>query len=984
MILGINSADATAKIPAYKRSFTKLRDTKNTANTVTNPNNTELSGVPKSYITFRASEDKTDLNFTDDAKEILEDAKNIAITLGHGEITPEHVIEAEIQHTVNLAKDLPKELIESGGVENLSAMTKLAKQYSGKNMMETENSRDYLFGAMQDLQENNADAIKAMPTVETDGNIKLSDKFDKKLRELNTPYLDSYMLLGTAFNTISADGTKYPVSFLEDMQSYTFYKTTEEINKDYMPAYDKRAIDVWNKLALGSNLNVTFEDKKEADRLVASLIETVNAQKYGNFNQENTIFFTMSDSINDVGLLKEIEMIKEGTPEENKIITVNMDQLLVNSQATNEKDEITGVVRLSQIINSKDDGIKLVLCYSNDVYYKLVNDPSLGAMFKNYLTYSIPPIQTYEAKEIITDDMLKDIKTPFSKEAKDRVIFHAANMQGVFPDKALDLMKRISSYYGNQKQEIASGDVDEFAQIAYELFDKSSQKQGVVYDTGKTLDRMYGKETTKKDIEAIIRQIKTGNIGTRGIVIYSRDPEAGSGRKYTAETIAGEAKVPFVSINTADFADSERDEDNHIVETPKNAMKRVFSEAKKAARQNPYKTAILYVSDFEQFAFSGPYLPGYKQAMSQLTTEMEKAVNEDVNIVVIGSTDEYYADAIPMVARGFSQSIVVDSPAFNKKARREILANRIKDTNLPVECKKDEDFNHMVDKLVMMTEYMSFVEIKSLVDKTKQIMYERGKDKASMGDFIEAYLQLSTGRTSHPEMPDYNKRATTSHECGHATNLEVMGDILARKGEPWHQSHEVNFITLDPRGNFLGAVFENRKENSDLPFEALFTSIVCAYGGYSCEKAFFNMDGSSGISSDLAQAAGAAKRGIEYFGLGYNTGKISNAVGIKSGKYNENVFNDMDVILTNAQIVSDMITDGYKEFNKWFTEKYSKLIGTDECMVDGDDFRKALKKWKSSLSTEKKADLEVMDDIIMDVIKSTKNGKKYFQVKKVW
>ena len=144
------------------------------------------------------------------------------------------------------------------------------------------------------------------------------------------------------------------------------------------------------------------------------------------------------------------------------------------------------------------------------------------------------------------------------------------------------------------------------------------------------------------------------------------------------------------------------------------------------------------------------------------------------------------------------------------------------------------------------------------------------------------------------------------------------------------------------------------------------------------------MDGSSGISSDLAQAAGAAKRGIEYFGLGYNTGKISNAVGIKSAKYNENVFKDMDVILTNAQIVSDMITDGYKEFNKWFTKKYSKRIGTDECMVDGDDFRKALKKWKKSLSTEMKANLEIMDDIIMDVIKSTKNGKKYFQVKKVW
>ena len=88
---------------------------------------------------------------------------------------------------------------------------------------------------------------------------------------------------------------------------------------------------------------------------------------------------------------------------------------------------------------------------------------------------------------------------------------------------------------------------------------------------------MYGKETTKKDIEAIIRQIKTGKIGTKGLLIYSKDPEAGSGRKYTAETIAGEAKVPFLSISSSDFADSERDNEGVSIETPKNAMNRIYT-----------------------------------------------------------------------------------------------------------------------------------------------------------------------------------------------------------------------------------------------------------------------------------------------------------------------------------------------------------------------------------------------------------------------
>ena len=276
---------------------------------------------------------------------------------------------------------------------------------------------------------------------------------------------------------------------------------------------------------------------------------------------------------------------------------------------------------------------------------------------------------------------------------------------------------------------------------------------------------------------------------------------------------------------------------------------------------------------------------------------------------------------------------------------------------------------------------MSFVEIKSMVEKTGQIMLERGKTRASIGDFIEAYLQLATGRTSRPEMPEYNKRATTSHECGHAVNLEVMNEILREKGQPWHQSRDVNFITLDPRGNFLGAVFEGRSENADYPFEAMFTGLVCAYGGYSAEKLFFDMDGSSGISQDLAQASASAKNGIEYFGFGFNTGKISNAAGIKSGKYSENVFKDMNVILTNAQIASDLITETYRGFNKWFTDKYSKLIGTDDCMIDGDKFRAVLAQWKTAQPENVKEEIEILSDMIMDIIKSTKKGKIYGKLK---
>ena len=105
--------------------------------------------------------------------------------------------------------------------------------------------------------------------------------------------------------------------------------------------------------------------------------------------------------------------------------------------------------------------------------------------------------------------------------------------------------------------------------------------------------------------------------------------------------------------------------------------------------------------------------------------------------------------------------------------------------------------------------------------------------------------------------------------------------------------------------------------------------------------------------------------------------------GYVTGKYQELVFTDMNVILKNAQMASDLITECYKKFNDWFTQKYSKLIGTDDCMVDGDDFRKSLSAWRKSLPEAQKEEISIMEDIIMDIIDSSKKGKIYGKIKQV-
>ena len=979
MILSVNSADRVFCLkPVVKKS-----DNKNNNALITTSDNSDIKGVPRSYITFKQKEESK-INFTEDAEHLLNGAREVAMRYHHTEILPQHIIQASIEETRNNIEALGEETLDTGAFASVSVLSRLANDYAKVNLLSTSENRQFLNLMLDDLEESNKESLNNIHA-DAEGSVyelNLSTPLEKKLQELekNMHSVNAYVLLGTAMNTLTAENILYPTEFLGSLISFSAYKSSENVNKNYIKAYDSKAIEVWNKLALGSNMIVTYSDSKEAERITASILKTINRPKYGNFNAKNTSIYVMANNVTDGIVLKELSELKETLPNTRKIVIANLDNLLVNSTS---QDELTTFNNLAAIMSSSDDNLKLILFQNDNVYYKLKSEPAMEAVYKNTVTYAIPQIQTYEARAMLNKKMLEDVKTPFTKEAKDRAVFHAANLDGIFPDKAVDLMKRIANYYGNSKKKITAADVDEFAQIGYELFKNKSDQSKMVYDTGKTLESLYGKETTKKDIEAIIRQIKTGKIGTRGIIISSKDNEAGSGRQYTAETIAGEAKIPFVAIDTADFATAERDTSGTVIDSPKNEMSRIFAEAKNAARQNQYKTAIVYINNFEEFAFSSPYLPGYRQAMSQLTNEMQAARQEDVSILVIGSTDEYYAPVIPKFIRGFNQSLSVDSPAFNKRARKEVLTNRINEVGLPLAYNKLEEKDYMLDRLVKLTEYMSFVEIKSLIDKTIQIMYERNKPKASMGEFIEAYLQLATGRTSYPEMPEFNKQATTSHECGHATNLEVMKDLLERKGKPWHQSRDVNFITLDPRGDFLGAVFEGSLGNADYPFEAMFTTLVCCFGGYSCEKLFFGMDGSNGISQDLAQATAAAKRGIEYFGFGHNTGKISNAVKIQSPAFYEKVYKDLDIILENAKSASDLITETFKSFNEWFTNKYSKLIGSNDCMVDGDEFRRSLQNWRKSLSADKKEEINILEDMIMDIIDSSKKGIKYGQLKAI-
>ena len=200
---------------------------------------------------------------------------------------------------------------------------------------------------------------------------------------------------------------------------------------------------------------------------------------------------------------------------------------------------------------------------------------------------------------------------------------------------------------------------------------------------------------------------------------------------------------------------------------------------------------------------------------------------------------------------------------------------------------------------------------------------------------------------------------------------------ITKSLKPWFESDHVGFITLDPRSYYLAAVYPTKtNESHEFTFEKIFSDIVCDFGGYSSEKHFYGIDGSWGITGDMQNATMRATEATGVMGIGHYFGKKSlDGVAFIDGKDKKNMNKDIEVFLKNAQLISNMIVEEYEDFIKQFTQKYSSKVGTGECIITGDTFRKELEEWRNSLPEDKKEDLKNLNEVIIDVMKKTQNGE---------
>ena len=809
------------------------------------------------------------------------------------------------------------------------------------------------------------------------------EKSSVTMADESVPVIEGSDIFNGAFNSNIKDVKNFVKDFVMKINGIYQLEDSSSKKRIHFPNYDDKAEIVMKNLNKGTNMFVTYDNTKiEPNSFVPSLKEVFNKQKDGKFNPDNTEIIELNKNIDLDFLIEKIYALKKDSGK-NYIVMFSQQNLIKNDVLTlstlDNDDEYL------KLFKKTPKNVGLVVFDTKDSYLSALSKEEVFKAIKDTAEVSIPVLTKEDVfNALVKGSYLKDNDINISKDALGKIVETSTQMEGIFPEKTTDLLKKISKYYID-KSKIGIKDVNEFLKESEHLFKKTGNESSIeiVFNTEKTLDDIVGKYNTKKEAENIVRQIKDNTIGTKGFIIYSQDGSVGAGRRHTAEVIAGEAKIPFVSINTMDFGTKDVDLFGDSRLSPEAAIKKLFSLVTTQAETNSHKSSVLFIDNFEYFSV-GEWISEYHQkAMAQLIREMDNAEKKGLNIVVIGSvSDPDLLGNATTKSFKFNDNIEVSSPSINKSEREEILQHMINTSKIKLAGTQEENEN-LIKTMAKTLRGFSFIDIKNFVKKSEAIAVERGHDMVQKEDMIESYLRLTTGRPNMSSIPQHEKAITTEHECGHAITLQVMNDLMHKSGKEWKVPHTVNFITLDPRAYYGGAMYNVLDTNNEQSFENALSCIICSYGGHSAEKVIEGMDGSWGITCDLDLVTSTAETMVTAMGMGHNTGKISivNMYGEEDFQRNitprlcNKIEKDVEVITKNALLASDTIVETYADFINEFSNKYSDKVGTGDCLIDGDQFRKELAEWKAKQTPEKRAELDTLDNILLDIIDSTKKGK---------
>jgi cell division protease FtsH len=381
-------------------------------------------------------------------------------------------------------------------------------------------------------------------------------------------------------------------------------------------------------------------------------------------------------------------------------------------------------------------------------------------------------------------------------------------------------------------------------------FSKSGARRYEGGDKPITFEDVAGLEGVKHELQEIVEFLrnpaKFQRLGARvpkGVLLMG---PPGTGKTLLGRAVAGEAGVPFFSINGSEFIQM-------FVGVGAGRVRDLFNTAKESA------PAILFIDEIDAVGrHRGAGVGGghdeREQTLNQILSEMDGFTQNESVIIMAATNRPDVLDPALLRPGRFDRHITVDRPSY--KGRLAIFQVHSKGVPLNV----DVDLARLAAGTVGLTG----ADIRNLVNEAALWASRNNKDTVDMSDFEYSRDKLLMGSKREEVLSDQEKSMTAYHESGHALLAWIVpgGDRL----------HKVSIV---PRGRSLGATqLLPEEDRVNISESDLHTRLLFLLGGRAAEKLVFN-EYSAGAEDDLNKATQLARRMITHWGMSERLGPVA-------------------------------------------------------------------------------------------------------------
>src|SRR5436305_2961843 len=382
---------------------------------------------------------------------------------------------------------------------------------------------------------------------------------------------------------------------------------------------------------------------------------------------------------------------------------------------------------------------------------------------------------------------------------------------------------------------------------------RSKAKVYVETDTKTTFADVAGVDEAKAELEEVVSFLKSperyGRLGGRvpkGVLLVG---PPGTGKTLLARAVAGEANVPFFSINGSEFVEM-------FVGVGAARVRDLFEQARQKA------PCIIFIDELDALGRargSYPWGGGHdekEQTLNQLLSELD-GFDSRIGMILLAATNRpEILDPALLRAGRFDRQVLVDRP--DKVGRVQILPVHVR----KVRMSPDVD----LETVASLTPGFTGADLANLVNEAALLATRRGAEEVTLADFTAAMERIVAGLEKRNRLLNPHEREVVAHhEMGHAlVALSLPG------------TDKVHKVSIIPRGiGSLGYTIQRPTEDRFLMTrQELENKMAVLLGGRASETIIFGHL-STGAADDLAKVTDIARSMVMRYGMAEALGNIA-------------------------------------------------------------------------------------------------------------